>query len=101
MCTTRGRSDKGRHACYEEASWIDTWMNDLVNKPLGAKLDRPVTSCSIEVATTFISNSDGTHHTALLLPELVNAGVRLLVYAGDAGKWHIFACIPHDCSFRS
>lgn len=28
---------------------------------------------------------DGMHNSALLLPELVNDGVRLLVYAGNAG----------------
>ena len=28
---------------------------------------------------------DGMHNSALLLPELIDDGVRLLVYAGNAG----------------
>ena len=31
-------------------------------------------------------NGDGMHNSAALLPELVDAGIRLLVYAGNAGK---------------
>jgi len=30
---------------------------------------------------------DSMHNSALLLPDLINDGVRLLVYAGNAGMW--------------
>ncbi|PPQ72306.1 hypothetical protein CVT24_004583 [Panaeolus cyanescens] len=80
----RGKTNGG-HGCYEEAAWIDFWMNATANKAaLGAKLDKPVVSCNMNIAKEFLKNGDGMHHTALLLPDLVNADVRLLVYAGDA-----------------
>ena len=31
---------------------------------------------------------DGMHNSAALLPELINDGVRLLVYAGNAGEFY-------------
>jgi hypothetical protein len=34
-------------------------------------------------------------NSALLLPELVNDGVRLLVYAGNAGKYFFFSPFLH------
>lgn len=33
-----------------------------------------------------MSQGDGMHNSALLLPELIDDGVRLLVYAGNAGR---------------
>jgi cathepsin A (carboxypeptidase C) len=38
-----------------------------------------------QVNQAFLFQGDGMHNSALLLPELVNDGVRLLVYAGNAG----------------
>lgn len=40
----------------------------------------------MQVNQAFTLNGDGMHNSALLLPELVDAGVRLLVYAGNAGE---------------
>ena len=39
----------------------------------------------MEVNKAFTMTGDGMHNSALLLPELVDGGVRLLVYAGNAG----------------
>ena len=67
--------------------WIETWMNEPKNKvALGASLDRTFASCNMEVNQAFTMNGDGMHNSALLLPDLINDGIRLLVYAGNAGN---------------
>jgi cathepsin A (carboxypeptidase C) len=38
----------------------------------------------MEVNQAFTFQGDGMHNSALLLPDLINEGVRLLVYAGNA-----------------
>jgi cathepsin A (carboxypeptidase C) len=68
-------------------SWIETWMNDpKVKTTLGVSPDRNFASCNMEVNQAFTMNGDGMHNSALLLPELIDDGVKLLVYAGNAGK---------------
>lgn len=67
--------------------WIETWMNEAKNKvALGVSPDRTYASCNMEVNQAFTMNGDGMHNSALLLPDLINDGIRLLVYAGNAGK---------------
>ena len=39
----------------------------------------------MNVSSAFGRNGDMMHNTAALLPEMINDGVRLLVYAGNAG----------------
>ncbi|KAH6919173.1 carboxypeptidase C [Coprinopsis sp. MPI-PUGE-AT-0042] len=71
--------------CYKQMSWIETWMNDpKVKATLGVSPDRNFASCNMEVNQAFTMNGDGMHNSALLLPELINDGVKLLVYAGNA-----------------
>lgn len=67
-------------------------MNNPEHKQaLGVDQDRIYSTCNGEVYRAFMRNGDVMHNTAALLPELVNEGVRLLVYSGDAGKasWSI------------
>ncbi|KAJ7819506.1 carboxypeptidase C [Mycena leptocephala] len=59
--------------CYAEMNWIDTWMNDAKVK----------VALGVDPTRTFAS-WDGAHNSAELLSELVNGGVRLLIYAGNA-----------------
>ncbi|KAG6854174.1 hypothetical protein C0991_009826 [Blastosporella zonata] len=71
--------------CYKQMLWIDTWMNIPANKAaLGVNPDQTFASCNMEVNRAFTMQGDGMHNSASLLPELVNDGVRLLVYAGNA-----------------
>ncbi|KIM49641.1 hypothetical protein M413DRAFT_438816 [Hebeloma cylindrosporum] len=71
--------------CYKQMGWIETWLNDPSNKAaLGVNPSRTFESCNMQVNQAFTLNGDGMHNSALLLPELVDAGVRLLVYAGNA-----------------
>ena len=66
--------------------WIETWLNEPSNKAaLGVNPSRTFESCNMQVNQAFTLSGDGMQNNALLLPELVDAGVRLLVYAGNAG----------------
>lgn len=74
--------------CYEQLKWIETYMNEPKNKAaLGVNPDLTFASCNTNVNKDFMFQGDGMHNSALLLPELVNGGVRLLVYAGNAGMF--------------
>jgi len=71
--------------CYKEMSYIDTWMNDpKVKVALGVDPTLTFTSCNMQVNQAFLFQGDGAHNSAKLLTELVNGGVRLLIYAGNA-----------------
>ena len=73
--------------CYKQMGWVEAWMNNPANKAaLGVNPDRPFANCNADVNRAFTMNGDGMHNSAALLPELVDAGIRLLVYAGNAGK---------------
>jgi len=56
-----------------------------VKKELGANPSLTFQSCSTQVNQDFATQGDGMRNSALLLTDLVNEGVRLLVYAGNAG----------------
>ena len=72
--------------CYRQMSWIENWLNNpKIKATLGVDPEREFASCNMEVNQAFTANGDGAHNSAALLPELVNDGVRLLVYAGNAG----------------
>jgi len=71
--------------CYKQMQWIETWMNDESHKiALGVDPSMKFSSCNTEVNQEFALQGDGMHNSAALLPELVEDGVRLLVYAGNA-----------------
>lgn len=71
--------------CYRQMGWIENWLNSpKVKTTLGVDPDRNFASCNMEVNQAFTANGDGAHNSAALLPDLVNDGVRLLVYAGNA-----------------
>ncbi|ESK92194.1 carboxypeptidase c [Moniliophthora roreri MCA 2997] len=76
---------KDGNLCYKQMEWIEVWMNDPKNKAaLGADPNRKFESCNMEVNQAFTMQGDGMHNSALLLPDLINDGIRLLVYAGNA-----------------
>ncbi|CAE6462029.1 unnamed protein product [Rhizoctonia solani] len=71
--------------CYRQLEWIETFMNDdKVKSELGAVADREFKSCNMKVNQAFMMQGDGMHNAAALLPELIEDGVRLLIYAGNA-----------------
>jgi len=71
--------------CYPQMDWIDTWMNNAANKrALGVDPSLDFQSCNMQVNQAFALQGDGSHNSAKLLPALVEDGIRLLVYAGNA-----------------
>ena len=71
--------------CYKQMGWIETWMNDEENKKaVGANPAVDFESCNMQINQAFTMQGDSMHNSALLLTDLVNDGVRLLIYAGNA-----------------
>ncbi|KAH8983045.1 Alpha/Beta hydrolase protein [Lactarius hatsudake] len=56
----------------------------LTKAALGADPSRTYEACNMKVNEAFMYQGDGMHNSAALLPELINDGIRLLVYAGNA-----------------
>lgn len=79
--------DKDGPLCYKEAEWIPVWLNDKgVKKELGAHPGITFVAISPEVSKDFLASGDLMYYSAGLLTDLVNDGIRLLVYAGDTGR---------------
>ena len=95
---------KDGQLCYKEMKWIDTYLNKPeVKKELGAVSSKKFESsqgllllmcrfdstlcvgCNLDVNQAFMAQGDAMHNAAALLPELLESGIRLLVYAGNAG----------------
>ncbi|KAJ6482920.1 carboxypeptidase C [Mycena vitilis] len=82
---TCDRNGEDGDLCYRQMNWIDTWMNDpKVKVALGVDPSRKFASCNMEVNQAFLFQGDGAHNSAKLLGELIDGGVRLLIYAGNA-----------------
>lgn len=83
-------------------NWIEVWMNDpAVKTALGADPARTFESCNLQVNQEFLMQGDGAHNSAKLLPELIDDGIRLLVYAGHADMMcnYIVRFLPSSSSF--
>jgi hypothetical protein len=52
-----------------------------VKAALGAAPDRTFESCNMQINQAFMFNGDVAHNTAALIPEMLEAGIRLLIYA--------------------
>ena len=63
--------------------------NATVKAQLGVDPGRNFTGGSALVYLSFRASGDGMRNSAPLLTDLVNDGIRLLVYAGNAG---VFGC---------
>ncbi|KAI9448816.1 Alpha/Beta hydrolase protein [Lactarius psammicola] len=76
---------KDGELCYKGIVWAETWLNDPKTKAaLGADPSRMFETCNMKVFEAFRYRGDSMHNSAALLPELINDGIRLLVYAGNA-----------------
>ncbi|KZV90898.1 hypothetical protein EXIGLDRAFT_719842 [Exidia glandulosa HHB12029] len=82
----REKCDRSKNSlCYSGLDDIDVWLNRAeVKSALGAEEGLTFQGCNMEVNRAFMLQGDGMHNSAALLPELLAAGVRLLVYAGNA-----------------
>ena len=73
--------------------WVDSYLNQpSVKAELGVSPQREFSTCNTAVNLAFMLSGDWSN-SALLLPELVNDGVRLLVYAGNAGQYCFYLFI--------
>jgi len=72
--------------CFPEIGWLERWMNGVdVKRALGVDPTLTFEACKEDVNRDFALQADAMQNNALLLTDLVNEGVRLLVYAGNAG----------------
>lgn len=63
-------------------------MNDpRVLQALGAVQGRHFETCNTAVHVGFLLQGDGMRNSKVLLPDLINNGIRLLVYAGNVGRY--------------
>lgn len=77
--------EKDGPLCYRQMGWIETYMNDPeVKAALGVNPQRDFESCNMAVNQAFMLQGDSMHNTPLLLTDMINDGVRLLIYAGNA-----------------
>jgi hypothetical protein len=73
--------------CYVEVKWIETWMNNAENKlRLGVPANVNFSSCNDRVHVAFDKSGDGMHNAGALFTGLLNDGIRLLVFSGNAGN---------------
>ncbi|GHJ88906.1 hypothetical protein NliqN6_5308 [Naganishia liquefaciens] len=69
--------------CYRQMGWIEEYMNTPeVRKSLGAPADAKFASCNMQINQQFLFAGDAMKDTSLLLVPLVDAGLRVLIYAG-------------------
>ncbi|KAG2356825.1 peptidase S10 serine carboxypeptidase [Suillus spraguei] len=73
--------------CYRQIVWVETYLNNpKVKAALGVNPQRKFESCNMAVNWAFMLQGDPMHDTPLLLTDMVNNGVRLLIYAGNTGE---------------
>lgn len=81
--------------CYVELGWLEEYMNlPDVRKALGVDaraLD--FVACDNDTNWRFMLHGDGMRDSKSLLTELVDEGVRLLVYAGNVGESHVTSIV--------
>ncbi|KAI9501061.1 Alpha/Beta hydrolase protein [Coemansia spiralis] len=75
---------EGGNLCYPIMSDIDAFLNDPeVQKELGSDVSK-FESCSQKVYTGFTLSGDWMKPYVYEIPPLLEAGIRVLIYAGDA-----------------
>jgi len=76
---------EGSVSCYRSDDWIVKYLNNpLVKKELGVPLGLDFASCNMPLHDRFLKNGDAARSSSVLLPELIEAGLRILIYVGDA-----------------
>ncbi|KAH8094750.1 Alpha/Beta hydrolase protein [Cristinia sonorae] len=71
--------------CYRQMSWVETYLNKPdIKKTLGVPSEVEFQSCNIGINQAFFGQGDGAKNSAILIPSLIEDGIRMLVYAGNA-----------------
>ncbi|OCF31325.1 cathepsin A (carboxypeptidase C) [Kwoniella heveanensis BCC8398] len=77
--------DKDGQLCYREMGWMETYLNKPeVKAQLGAPDNVQFQSCNMQINQNFLLQGDGMHNAGALLPELIESGIRVLIYSGEA-----------------
>nr|ODN88617.1 cathepsin A (carboxypeptidase C) [Cryptococcus depauperatus CBS 7841] len=77
--------EKDGPLCYKEMGWMETYLNKPeVKRELGAPSSITFKSCNMQINQNFLLQGDGLHYAGGLLPELIEDGIRVLIYAGEA-----------------
>ena len=73
--------------CYTDVDGAAIWLNRTdVKIALGVDPDFDFRAVNYTVNAAFYANGQAMLNSAVLLPELVDGGVRLLAFAGDTGE---------------
>jgi cathepsin A (carboxypeptidase C) len=71
--------------CYIEASWIETYMNlPSTKRGLGIPMSRKFEACDTKISEATIARGQWMRDSSRHLPGLMETGVRVLVYNGNA-----------------
>ncbi|WVR09210.1 hypothetical protein IAU60_006272 [Kwoniella sp. DSM 27419] len=89
MYDVRRKCDKSKDAdgplCYREMGWMETYLNKPeVKASLGAPDNVKFQSCNMQINQNFLLQGDAMHYAGGLLPELIESGIRVLIYSGEA-----------------
>ncbi|KAL7421430.1 hypothetical protein Q5752_004316 [Cryptotrichosporon argae] len=77
--------DKDGQLCYREMQWMETYLNQpSIKKELGVPDQVTFASCNMKINQNFLFQGDGMHYAGGLLTDLVEDGIRVLIYAGEA-----------------
>jgi len=78
--------------CYDDLDRVESFLNrDDIKRRLGVPQDIAYRGCSDQVNEEFTIAGDRMRPFQLLLPSLLEDGIRVLIYAGDADyicNWH-------------
>lgn len=71
--------------CYDILTDIEAYLNrPEIQKKIGVSPERPYKGCNMNVNQKFLLSGDWMRPYVNLLPPMLDDGVRILVYAGDA-----------------
>ena len=77
--------DKDGALCYPQMNWIETLMNKPdIKKQFGVPSSVEFQSCNMQLNQQFMMQGDSMVNSAALLPPLLEDGIRVLIYAGEA-----------------
>ncbi|WFD46690.1 carboxypeptidase C [Malassezia furfur] len=77
--------EKDGALCYPQMNWIETLMNKPdIKKQLGVPSSVEFQSCNMQLNQQFMMQGDSMVNSAALLSPLLEDGIRVLIYAGEA-----------------
>ncbi|ORY86969.1 Alpha/Beta hydrolase protein [Protomyces lactucae-debilis] len=80
----RGNCEDSANLCYPQMGWIQNYLNQPeVMKKLGAEVDT-YESCNMNINRNFLFNGDWMKPYYLAVPYLLEQGIPVNIYAGDA-----------------